>query len=181
MSMAFFLKQHDDAIVWRAPLKHSLLQQFLGKVTWGCLDYLIVDLPPGTGDEALSIVHLLRSVDGAVIVTTPQDVALLDARESVTFCKEINIPLLGVVENMSGLTCPHCNNEIDLFKTGGGERIAREMNLHFLGRIPLDPEMVTSADNGSPLISHAPESPCADAFKGVADRWKELLDRKQQG
>jgi len=149
MSMAFFLRQTQDAVIWRGPLKHSLLKQFLGEVHWGKLDYLIIDLPPGTGDEALSTAHLIQNVNGALVVTTPQDVALLDSRKSITFCREIKVPLIGVVENMSGMVCPHCNKKIDLFKTGGGERIADEMNVPFLGRIPLDPQMVICTDAGT--------------------------------
>jgi Mrp family chromosome partitioning ATPase len=152
MSIGFFLKQQEEAVIWRGPLKHSLLKQFLSEVYWGALDYLIIDLPPGTGDEALSIAHLLKNVDGAIIVTTPQDVALLDAGKSITFCRELKIPLIGVVENMSGLVCPHCQKEIDLFKVGGGEKIARQMQVPFLGSVPLDPEMVKSTDDGKPFV-----------------------------
>ena len=116
ISMAFFLNRIEDAVIWRGPMKHGVIKQFLGEVCWGKLDYLIIDLPPGTGDEALSTAHLIKNVDGAVVVTTPQEVALLDSRKSITFCREIKIPLIGVVENMSGMVCPHCNKEIDLFK-----------------------------------------------------------------
>jgi len=175
MSIGFFLDGQDNAVIWRGPMKHGLLKQFLGEVQWGELDYLIMDLPPGTGDEALSIAHLIGSVDGAVIVTTPQDVALLDSRKSISFCREIKIPLIGVVENMSGLLCPHCNKEIDLFKTGGGERIAGEMNVPFLGRVPLDPAMVMCGDEGRPFIAAHPDSPVTTAFIGIADGWKKLL------
>ncbi len=134
MSIGFFLNKEEDAVIWRGPMKHGVMKQFLGEVHWGSLDYLIVDLPPGTGDEALSIAHLIKKVDGAVIVTTPQDVALLDSKKSISFCKELKIPLIGVIENMSGMLCPHCNKPIDLFKTGGGEKIAKKMKVPFLFR-----------------------------------------------
>ena len=176
MSVAFFLSNTEDAIVWRGPMKHGLLKQFLGEVHWGELDYLIVDLPPGTGDEALSISHLMKDVDAAVVVTTPQEVALLDSRKSITFCKEIKIPTIGVVENMSGLICPHCKEVVDLFKTGGGEKIAVEMKVPFLGRIPLDPEMVICADEGNAFVENHPDSVAAKAFTSVAEEWKKRLD-----
>lgn len=175
MSIAFFLREHDDAVIWRGPLKHSLLRQFLGDVVWGSLDYLIIDLPPGTGDEALSIVHLLKRVSGALIVTTPQDVALLDARKSITFCREIQIPIIGVVENMSGMTCPHCKGRIELFKTGGGERIAQQMKVPFIGRIPLDPAMVVCTDEGRPFVLSHPDSEARKAFDSLADNWNKLI------
>ena len=175
MSIAFFLREHDDAVIWRGPLKHSLIKQFLGEVLWGPLDYLIIDLPPGTGDEALSVAHLLKNVSGAVVVTTPQDVALLDSRKSITFCREIKIARIGVVENMSGMICPHCDEEIQLFKTGGGERIAQEMKVPFIGRIPLDPEMVICTDEGKPFIVNHPDSPVTKAFAAAAENWSRRL------
>jgi Mrp family chromosome partitioning ATPase len=175
MSIAFFLPNKDDAIIWRGPLKHSLIKQFVGEVFWGSLDYLIIDLPPGTGDEALSTAHLIKKVDGAIIVTTPQDVALLDSRKSITFCRQLHIPLIGVVENMSGFTCPHCNQSIDIFKVGGGEKAAGEMGVPFLGRIPLDPEMVISSDSGVPFVANHPESKATEAFNQIAQEWRKLL------
>lgn len=178
MSIGFFLNSENDAVVWRGPMKHNLMKQFLGEVVWGELDYLIMDLPPGTGDEPLSLSHLMDGVDGAVIVTTPQDVALLDSKKSITFCKELNIPLIGVVENMSGLLCPHCSKEIDLFKTGGGERIAKQMDVRFLGRLPLDPEIVICSDEGNPLVTANPEAPASKAFSEIADNWEKNLSEK---
>jgi Mrp family chromosome partitioning ATPase len=176
MSIAFFLNSTEDAVIWRGPMKHSLIKQFLGEVAWGELDYLIIDLPPGTGDEALSVSHVLKNVDGAVVVTTPQEVALLDSRKSITFCREIKVPCIGVVENMSGLYCPHCDQLIDLFKSGGGERIAQEMKVPFLGRIPLDPQMVMSTDDGRAYVSDHPDSKVATAFNAVAEAWKKRLE-----
>lgn len=179
VSVGFLLRNKDDAIIWRGPLKHSLIKQFLGEVFWGPLDYLIIDLPPGTGDEALSTAHLIKEVDGAVIVTTPQDVALLDARKSVTFCRRLGISLIGVVENMSGFFCPHCHKEIDIFKVGGGEKTAKDMGVPFLGRIPLDPEMVVSSDSGTPLVAKNPDAKAAQAFHEIALSWRRLLAEEQ--
>lgn len=175
MSIGFFLQNEDQAVIWRGPMKHGVMKQFLGEVQWGELDYLIIDLPPGTGDEALSISHLIGKVDGAVIVTTPQDVALLDSKKSISFCKELKIPKIGVVENMSGMLCPHCGETIDLFKTGGGEKIAKKMKVPFLGRVPLDPAMVLCGDEGKPFIAAHPESPATAAFDGIAEEWTKLL------
>ena len=178
MSVAFLLRNRDDAIIWRGPLKHSLIKQFLSEVFWGPLDYLIVDLPPGTGDEALSTAHLIKNVDGAVIVTTPQDVALLDSRKCVNFCRQLKIPRIGVVENMSGFVCPHCQKEIDIFKVGGGEKTALEMGVPFLGRIPLEPGLVESTDAGIPYVTTHPESRVAEAFHHISQEWRKLLTRK---
>lgn len=158
-------------------MKHGVLKQFLGEVNWGSLDYLIIDLPPGTGDEALSTAHLIKNVDGAVVVTTPQEVAILDSSKSITFCREIKVPTIGIVENMSGMLCPHCQKEIELFKVGGGEKIATEMDVPFLGRIPLDPEMVVCTDSGEPFVSKFPESVAAKAFQGVVKKWTDQLKK----
>ncbi len=175
MSIAFMIRNKDDAVIWRGPLKHSIIKQFLGDVFWGALDYLIIDLPPGTGDEALSTAHLIKNVDGAIIVTTPQDVALLDSRKSVTFCRQVNIPLVGIIENMSGLLCPHCEKQIDLFKVGGGEKAAREMKVPFLGRIPLEPGIVLSTDNGVPFVTDNGDSKVAEVFRLISQEWRQLL------
>ena len=181
ISIGLFLKSRDDAIVWRGPLKHSLIKQFLGEVHWGDLDFLIVDLPPGTGDEALSVAHLLKGIDGAIIVTTPQDVALLDSRKAVTFARQLPIPLFGIVENMSGFVCPHCHKSIELFKKGGGEQAARELLVPFLGNIPLNPEIVTCGDSGKPIVANNGKNDVVDAFKTIAERWVQLLkDNKFQ-
>lgn len=177
MSIGFFLQNEDHAVIWRGPMKHGVMKQFLGEVHWGDLDYLIIDLPPGTGDEALSISHLIGTVDGALVVTTPQDVALLDSKKSITFCKELKVPRIGVVENMSGMLCPHCGKTIDLFKTGGGEKIAQKMQVPFVGRVPLDPAMVLSGDAGRPFVATHPESPATAAINGIADAWVAVLNK----
>ena len=167
MSMGFLIGGRDTPVAWRGPLKHKLFQQFFTEVEWGPLDYLVVDLPPGTGDEPLSIAQLLGKPLGAVIVTTPQDVALLDSRKAVVFAQSMEMEVLGIIENMSGLHCPYCGREIDLFKVGGGEKAAHELGVPFLGRIPIDPEVVAGGDEGVPIILRKPDSVVAYAFGGV--------------
>jgi len=167
ISMGLLSHDPDKAIVWRGPLKHRAIKQFLGDVNWGDLDYLVIDLPPGTGDEPLSVAHLIKNVDGAIIVTTPQEVALLDSRKAVNFSRLIGVPILGIVENMSGMVCPHCGEKIDLFKVGGGERAARELGVPFLGRIPIDPRMVISCDAGTPFVIDPDPSEVREAFEDL--------------
>lgn len=168
ISMAFMLTDVDTPVAWRGPMKHSLFQQFLSDVDWGDLDYLIVDLPPGTGDEPLSIAQILGAPLHAVIVTTPQDVALLDSRKSVVFAKSMDMNVVGIVENMSGLICPHCGDRIDLFKSGGGERAARDLMVPFLGAIPLDPHIVMSGDAGETVFGNNSNPRSADAIRELA-------------
>jgi Mrp family chromosome partitioning ATPase len=175
VSMALLGQEPDKAIIWRGPLKHSAIKQFLGGVNWGDLDFLFIDLPPGTGDEPLSVSKLIQQVDGAVIVTTPQDVALLDSRKAVSFSKQINIPVLGIVENMSGMACPHCGEKINLFKIGGGEKAAAELGVPFLGRIPIDPGVVLSCDSGEPIVSNTNESVAKTALGRVVQNLLEGL------
>ena len=178
ISMAFLLPNPDSPVVWRGPLKHTAIRQFLTEVDWGNLDFLIVDLPPGTGDEPLSAAQLIKErMDGSVVVTTPQDVALLDARKAVNFSRMLKVPVLGVVENMSGLRCPHCGELIPLFKTGGGERAAGELGVPFLGRVPIDPEIVQKGDSGPPYVLSEPDSDAARALKEIARRCKELMEK----
>jgi len=174
MSIAFLLPDTDSAVIWRGPLKMGAIKQFIEDVEWGDLDYLIVDLPPGTGDEPLSVAQLMP-VDGAVIVTTPQDVALLDSRKSVNFAKQLNVPVIGIVENMSGFKCPHCKKEINLFKIGGGERAAAELNVPFLGRIQINPEIVNSGDSGKPFVLSNPNSDTLKSFNEIIDKINEFL------
>ena len=151
MSVGFMLTETDDAVIWRGPLKYGIIKQFLKDVLWGNLDYLIVDSPPGTGDEPLSVCQLMEKPEGAVIVTTPQDVALVDVRKSITFCRQLNMPVIGVIENMSGFICPHCGNESKIFKSGGGKNMALDMNVPFLGSIPIDIGIVEKSDAGTPF------------------------------
>jgi len=170
MSMAFLSPNRDQPIIWRGPMKMGAIRKFIEDVYWGELDYLIVDLPPGTGDEPLTIAQLIPSADGSIIVTTPQDVALLDSRKSVVFSADLKLPVIGIVENMAGLVCPHCNKEIDLFKIGGGEKAAKELDVPFLGRVPIDPDVVNTGDEGLPIVAANPDSPAAKAFNGIIDK-----------
>ena len=172
ISMAFLLPDTSTPIIWRGPMKMAAIQQFLGEVNWGTLDYLVVDLPPGTGDEALTIAQLAPNVRGAVIVTTPQDVATLDARKSARFIEKLGLPVIGVIENMSGMLCPHCGVEIDLFGKGGGKKIADELKVPFLGSIPLDIEMRKAGDEGPPFIIRRGDSP---TWKAVDKVMEELI------
>jgi len=152
VSISPLLKSSDTPVIWRGPLKMKLISQFLSDVDWGDLDFLIIDSPPGTGDEPLSCAQLIPDLTGAIIVTTPQEVALLDSRKAVNFARAVNVQVIGIIENMSGLTCPHCGKEINLFKKGGGEKSARELGVPFLGRLPLDPGIVASGDEGKPFV-----------------------------
>ena len=165
MSIGFLLRGSDDAVIWRGPMKYQMIKQFLKDVDWGSLDFLVVDSPPGTGDEPLSIVQLLENADGAIIVTTPQEVALSDVRRCITFCHNLKLPVLGVIENMSGFVCPKCGEMTDIFKSGGGEKMAKQMNVPFLGRIPIDPQIVRACDSGQPYVQHYSSSQAAQAFK----------------
>jgi len=167
MSIGFLLEGRSDAVIWRGPLKYNVIRQFLKDVAWGRLDYLVIDSPPGTGDEPLSVAQLVGSPAGAVVVTTPQDLSISDVRRCISFCNALSLPVIGIVENMSGLTCPHCGERIDLFKTGGGEALGQEMNIPFLGRIPIDPQIVTSGDSGTPFVQCFAQSGAAKAFGDV--------------
>lgn len=170
MSMASLLDSPDAPVVWRGPLKMSAIRQFLTEIDWGALDHLVIDAPPGTGDEPLSVCQLIPDLDGAIIVTTPQEVALLDSRKCVQFARMLNVPVLGIVENMSGLICPHCGDRIDLFKTGGGEKAAAELDVPFLGRLPIDPEIVSSGDEGRPFVHYEGETEAGRAMNAMVDR-----------
>jgi len=175
VSMAFLLSK-DAPVIWRGPLKMKVIEQFINDVEWGELDYLIIDSPPGTGDEPLSVAQLLGKLDGAIIVTTPQDLALLDSRRAVNFVKQLGIPIIGILENMSGFICPHCGKKIDLFKVGGGERAARELGIPFLGRIPIDPQIVSSGDEGLSFIHRFSDTEAAKAFQQVAQLCKKFIE-----
>jgi ATP-binding protein involved in chromosome partitioning len=169
MSMAFLLPDTSTPVVWRGPMKMAAIQQFLAEVNWGTLDYLVVDLPPGTGDEALTIAQLAPNVKGAVIVTTPQEVAVMDAIKAAKFIEKLELPVLGVIENMSGMICPHCGDTIDLFSRGGGKKAAEDLGVPYLGAIPLDPEMVKAGDEGRPYILQYTESLTRKAVDAVME------------
>jgi ATP-binding protein involved in chromosome partitioning len=174
ISMGFLLRGSSDAVIWRGPMKYQMIKQFLKDVQWGDLDFLIVDSPPGTGDEPLSIVQLLEHADGAIIVTTPQEVALSDVRKCITFCRQLNLPVLGVLENMSGFICPKCGQETKVFKSGGGEIMANEMHVPFLSRIPIDPQVVEACDSGKPFVYQYKQTQTAKAFERALSPILEL-------
>lgn len=165
VSIGLLLEDEDDPVIWRGPMKMGAIKQFIEEVDWGHLDCLVVDCPPGTGDEPLSVIQLIGGQRHAIIVSTPQDVALADVRKSVSFCKRLDLPILGVIENMSGFVCPHCGNVADVFGSGGAERMATEMNVPFLGKIPLDPEIVKSGDAGHPYVYHYSKTETAKLFE----------------
>lgn len=177
VSIRFLVTEKDTPIIWREPLKMGLIRQFLGEVAWGELDYLIIDLPPGTGDEPLSIAQLLPTSDGAVIVTTPQDVALLSVRKSINFAKSLHLPVIGIIENMSGFICPHCRKAIDIFGKGGGEKTAREFNFPLLGQIPIDPRIAELADQGKPIITADNNSESTQIFFNIVQKIKQAVEK----
>lgn len=167
-SLGFLLSDPDEPVLWRDSFKQEFLAQLYGGVNWGELDWLIADMPPGTGGELIGTTELLLQVDGAVIVTTPQEVALQDARRAVNGCRDSGVPVLGVVENMSGLTCPHCGGEIQPFGSGGAAAMAAQMGLPLLGQIPLDPQALLLADAGRPAVVAAPDGPAGRALRALA-------------
>ena len=176
MSMAFLLPDTSTPVVWRGPMKMAVIQQFLNEVNWGSLDYLVVDLPPGTGDEALTIAQQAPNLRGAVIVTTPQDVAVLDAVKAIKFIEKLDLPVIGIIENMSGMICPHCGDTIDLFGRGGGEKAAHDLGVPYLGSIPLDPEMVKAGDEGRPYILRHADSPTWRAVDTVMENLVKIVE-----
>jgi ATP-binding protein involved in chromosome partitioning len=170
LSIEFIVPGHtEEAVIWRGPMKHQMIRQFIGEADWGNLDFLIVDAPPGTGDEPLSICQLAPPRSQAIIVTTPQKVAVKDVRKSIRFCRSLEMPIFGIVENMSGFVCPTCGTQHDLFKSGGGERLARETGFRFLGSIPLDPRLVTASDEGKPFVLEYPTSSTTKAFDRIVE------------
>lgn len=166
MSVEPLLPDKDSAVMWRGPMKMSAIRQFIYDIEWGKLDYLVIDAPPGTGDEQMTVAQIIPDAY-AVVVTTPQEVALLDVKKSINFCKHVGMPIIGIVENMSGMICPHCGKAIDVFKRGGGEKLSEETGIPFLGKIPVDPRIVTTGDAGKPITAMYPNSHTAEAFERV--------------
>lgn len=169
MSLGFMLESDKEPVIWRGPMKMGAIRQLLKDVVWGELDYLIIDSPPGTGDEPLSVCQLLGTVDGAVVVTTPQKVSIDDVRRSITFCAKLNMDVLGVVENMNGFVCPKCEEITYIFKSGNGKTMAEEMGVRFLGSVPIDPAVVDACDTGKPFVLDFPESAAGKCFTSIAD------------
>eukprot|EP01097_Dermamoeba_algensis_P000720 TRINITY_DN1256_c0_g1_i1.p1 TRINITY_DN1256_c0_g1~~TRINITY_DN1256_c0_g1_i1.p1 ORF type:complete len:265 (+),score=50.29 TRINITY_DN1256_c0_g1_i1:75-797(+) len=180
MSIAFLLDDKSSAVVWRGPKKNSMIKQFFEDVLWGDLDYLIIDTPPGTSDEHLSVVELLKDYnpDGAIVVTTPQGVSINDVRKEISFCQKVSLPVLGIVENMSGFVCPHCEECTNIFSSGGGEKLAEQLKIPFIGRIPLDPSIGQTIDLGkSPLLSSSPSS----SLKTLTEFARTFCQQNQPG
>ncbi len=174
VSLEYMMKDKDDPIIWRGPLKIQAIRQFIADMDWGELDYLVIDSPPGTGDEPLSVAQTINGVE-AVIVTTPQAVALADVRKSINFCKSVKMPIAGVVENMAGFICPHCHEAVDIFSSGGGEQTARDFDLPFLGRVPMDPRVVIAGDTGRPYLSSDEDTPAVRVFNSIVDAVEKRL------
>jgi len=180
VSMDFLLPSEETPVIWRGPLKMRAISQFLSDIVWGPLDYLLADLPPGTGDEPLSIMQLLPDMDGVVIVTIPSEVSQIVVKKAVTFSRQLGVPVIGIIENMSGFVCPKCGAEIDIFGSGGGEKISRELNVPFLGKIPIDPRICEDSDAGVPFVVRHPDSPAAKAFKEITDRILSTVESKHK-
>ncbi|MCC6042424.1 MAG: Mrp/NBP35 family ATP-binding protein [Candidatus Verstraetearchaeota archaeon] len=180
VSMDLLLPNDETPVIWRGPLKMRAIQQFLADISWGELDFLFVDLPPGTGDEPLSVVQLIPDMDGVIIVTIPSDVSQAVVRKAVTFAKELRVPVIGVIENMSGFVCPKCGTRVDIFKTGGGRKIAGDLGVPFLGSIPIDPQICADSDEGIPFIVRHPDSPASKAFMDIVEKIEKYLEDREK-
>ncbi|HNX59737.1 MAG TPA: iron-sulfur cluster carrier protein MrpORP, partial [Spirochaetota bacterium] len=170
MSVGFLIGESDSPVIWRGPMKAGVIRQLLGEVNWGDLDYLIVDCPPGTGDEPLSVIQMMVNVDGAVIVTTPQEVSAIDVSKSINFCARLALPVIGIIENMSGFVCPHCGEVTDIFNRGGGKRLSEKYGVPFLGDIPIDPAIGVAGDLGITVVEKHRGSPVAKMYEDIASR-----------
>jgi len=178
VSMDFLLPEQETPVIWRGPLKYQAIRQFLSDIVWGELDYLFIDLPLGTGDESLSVMQLLPEMDGVVIVTIPSEVSQDVVKKAVSFARQLKTPVIGIIENMSGFICPNCGAEINIFKVGGGEKIASEMNVPFLGRIPIDPKICEDSDEGIPFIVEHRDSAAAKAFTEIVKKVEKAVEKK---
>ncbi|WP_455364528.1 Mrp/NBP35 family ATP-binding protein [[Eubacterium] cellulosolvens] len=170
-----FLLGDETPVIWRGPLKMSAIRQLLSDILWGELEFLLIDLPPGTGDEPLTVMQLLPEMDGVVIVTIPSEVSQRVVKKAVTFAKQLKIPIIGIIENMSGFVCPTCGTAVEIFNSGGGEKIAKEMNIPFLGKIPIDPKISEDSDAGKPFILRHPDTSAAKAFKEIVKNIEDYL------
>ena len=180
VSMDFLLPSDESPVIWRGPLKMKAISQFLSDIVWGELEFLFIDLPPGTGDEPLSIMQLVPEMDGVVIVTIASEVSQIVVKKAVTFSRKLGIPVIGVIENMSGFVCPKCKAEIDIFKVGGGKKISEDLSVPFLGSIPIDPEICRDSDNGMPFIIEHANSPATKAFTEIVKKIEQFLEQKER-
>ena len=179
ISMDFLLSDDETPVIWRGPMKMGAIRQFLADVAWGNLDFLLIDLPPGTGDEPLSIMQLIPDIDGILMVTAPSEVSQIVVKRAIGFTRELRVPLVGVIENMGGFVCPKCGAEFDILGTGGGQKISKELGVPFLAKIPIDQKICEDSDRGTPFIIEHAETPAAKAFMRVVDKVEEYL--KQRG
>lgn len=175
VSMDFLLSNDESPVIWRGPLKMKAIQQFLSDIMWGELEFLLIDLPPGTGDEPLSVMQLIPDMDGVIIVTIPSEVSQVVVKKAVTFARQLNIPVIGIIENMSGFICPKCGTEVNIFKVGGGQKIAEDLAVPFLGSIPIDPEICRDSDEGVPFITEHTESSATIAFMDIVKKIERFL------
>lgn len=175
VSMDYFLASETTPVIWRGPLKTVAIRQFLADIDWGQLDFLLVDLPPGTGDEALSIMQSIPNISGVIIVTIPSKVSQIVVKKAITFSRRLNSRIIGLVENMSGFVCPRCGAVTEIFQAGGGEKISRELGVPLIGAIPLDPRICDDMDRGKPFVVEHPDSPPAKTFKEIVDKIVETL------
>ncbi|MGC9345474.1 MAG: Mrp/NBP35 family ATP-binding protein [Candidatus Bathyarchaeales archaeon] len=180
VSMDFLLPDENSAVIWRGPLKMTAIRQFLSDIVWGDLDFLFIDLPPGTGDEPLSVAQLLPEMDGVVIVTIPSEVSQIVVRKAVTFARKLGMPIIGIIENMSGFVCPKCGAKIDIFMSGGGQKIAKELNVPFLGSIPIDPKVCENSDRGVPFIVEHADSQASKAFMEIVKKIETFLKSREK-
>ena len=176
-SMDFLLPTDESPVIWRGPLKMRAIQQFLSDIVWGDLDFLFIDLPPGTGDEPLSVMQLLPELDGVIIVTIPSEVSQIVVKKAVSFSRQLKIPIIGILENMSGFVCPHCGEQTAIFNTGGGEKISKDLLVPFLGKIPIDPKICQDSDNGFSFIVAHPNSPASKIFDKIVEKIKAFLSK----
>jgi ATP-binding protein involved in chromosome partitioning len=175
VSMDFLLPSDEAPVIWRGPLKMRVIQQFLSDILWGELDFLFIDLPPGTGDEPLSVMQLIPDIDGVIIVTMPSEVSQAVVKKAITFAKQVGVPVIGIIENMSGFVCPECGAQLDIFKTGGGKKIADELSVPYLGKIPIDPAICINSDSGTPVVAEKNASPTIEAFAQIIMKIKQFL------
>ncbi|MEM3641398.1 MAG: Mrp/NBP35 family ATP-binding protein [Candidatus Bathyarchaeia archaeon] len=180
VSMDFLLPDENVPVIWRGPLKMTAIRQLLSDIVWGELDLLLIDLPPGTGDESISVAQLLPEMDGVIIVTIPSKVSQIVVKKAVTFARKLGMPIIGVIENMSGFVCPNCGAKVDIFQSGGGIRIAEELEMPFLGSIPIDQKICEDSDKGIPFIAEHADSPASKAFMEIVQKIEQKLEQKEQ-
>ena len=180
VSMDFLLPDENSPVIWRGPLKMTAIRQFLSDIVWGDLDVLLIDLPPGTGDEPLSVAQLLPEMDGVVIVTIPSEVSQIIVKKSAFFARQVGMPIIGIVENMSGFVCPKCGSKADIFQSGGGRKIAEELRIPFLGSIPIDQSVCQDADRGAPFIVEHADSPASKSFMEIVEKVEDFLKSKER-